>query len=276
MSYFKNSGTTTARLAESSDAQLAAAYFAQDVASTGHRGNTWPFPLVQSVWTTQAGVACGAGVGTPVVILAGDDFSGNVVTPSTVYVAYELSGTELHRVRCTSGGTTNQVLARNVISAAPQCAPTLCTMPSPVPATITLVLTLERIRRNRHPLHRHPDRRPEADMRSQHRGPRGWFSAARRAAGDDTGASLVIALIMITVVALVVGSVLLFSDTGIRATVGLRSQASEAYSADSAAQVAVDKLRTASPVDPTFGCTSGLLSNMQYPASPPPPAAAPP
>ena len=66
---------------------------------------------------------------------------------------------------------------------------------------------------------------------------------------------------------LVAGSALLFSDTGIRTTVALRSQASEAYSADSAAQVAVDKLRTASPTDPTFGCTSGLLSNMQYPAS---------
>jgi prepilin-type N-terminal cleavage/methylation domain-containing protein len=139
-SYFKNSNSTSARIAESSDAQFAATYFAQDVASTGHRGGTWPFPLVQSVWITQTGVSCGTGVGNAVLILAGDNFPGSADTPSTVYVAYELNGTSLHRVRCSSTGTTDLVLARNVISATPTCAPTSCGTPSSVPATIQLVL----------------------------------------------------------------------------------------------------------------------------------------
>lgn len=60
---------------------------------------------------------------------------------------------------------------------------------------------------------------------------------------DDNGAALVIALIFITVVALVVSVLLSFTDASIRATVELRKQAAEAYTADGAAKVAINGLR---------------------------------
>lgn len=61
--------------------------------------------------------------------------------------------------------------------------------------------------------------------------------------GDD-GAILVIALIIITVVALVTGVVLTRGDGSIRATVALREVAGSTYAADGAAQVAINGLRT--------------------------------
>jgi len=63
---------------------------------------------------------------------------------------------------------------------------------------------------------------------------------------DETGAALVIALIFITVVAVVTSVVLSFSDASLRATVELRKQASAASTADGAAQVAINALRKGS------------------------------
>src|SRR5947208_2415279 len=60
---------------------------------------------------------------------------------------------------------------------------------------------------------------------------------------DDTGATLVLALILITVVALVVGAMLSFSDTSVRVTVAVRSQAASTYASDGAAQAAITALR---------------------------------
>ena len=52
ISFFQHSDETTHRLSESHDAQITAAYFAQDVGSLGRRDWTAaPFPLVQSVET---------------------------------------------------------------------------------------------------------------------------------------------------------------------------------------------------------------------------------
>jgi hypothetical protein len=70
----------------------------------------------------------------------------------------------------------------------------------------------------------------------------------RIALRDDSGATLVLALIVVTVVALVVGAILGFSDTSLRATVQLRAQAGSAATADGAAQVAINALRR-SPYD---------------------------
>jgi hypothetical protein len=64
-----------------------------------------------------------------------------------------------------------------------------------------------------------------------------------RARYDDTGASLILALIFITVVALVLGSILAFSGTSVRTTVALRTQATTQYSADGAAKIAINQLR---------------------------------
>jgi hypothetical protein len=68
----------------------------------------------------------------------------------------------------------------------------------------------------------------------------------RREPRDETGAALVIALIFITVVAMVTAVVLSFADASLRATVGLHQQATESYAADGAAQVAINDLRTGS------------------------------
>jgi hypothetical protein len=60
--------------------------------------------------------------------------------------------------------------------------------------------------------------------------------------GDD-GATLVVALIFITVVALGLAVTLSFADTSLRATQALRDQAAGAANADGAAQVAINELR---------------------------------
>jgi hypothetical protein len=65
----------------------------------------------------------------------------------------------------------------------------------------------------------------------------------RIAPGDDSGATLVFALVIVTVVALVVGAILGFADTSLRTTVALRAQAASAATADGAAQAAINTLR---------------------------------
>ena len=92
--------------------------------------------------------------------------------------------------------------------------------------------------------------------------------------GDDSGATLVFALVIVTVVALVVGAILGFSDTSLRATVALRTQATTAATADGAAQAAINTLRLGTynnnPASPTypkcFGSTATsdtlVLSNL--------------
>ena len=51
LGYLRNADETTARMLESHDAQIASAYWAQDVASIGVRSPTSPNPLTQSVET---------------------------------------------------------------------------------------------------------------------------------------------------------------------------------------------------------------------------------
>lgn len=60
---------------------------------------------------------------------------------------------------------------------------------------------------------------------------------------DDSGAMLVIALVIITAIALVTGALLTHGWTNFRATVGLRAVAGTSYAADSAAKVAINNLR---------------------------------
>jgi hypothetical protein len=70
-------------------------------------------------------------------------------------------------------------------------------------------------------------------------------AAARRLAGsDDSGATLILALIFITVVSIVTASILSFVDTGMRTTVAVRGEAGQAAAADGAAQIAVNTIRT--------------------------------
>jgi hypothetical protein len=66
----------------------------------------------------------------------------------------------------------------------------------------------------------------------------------RLARSDDSGATLILALIFITVVAVVIAAILSFVDTSMRTTIAVRDQAARASAADGAAQVAVNYVRT--------------------------------
>jgi hypothetical protein len=70
-------------------------------------------------------------------------------------------------------------------------------------------------------------------------------AVARWLAGsDDSGATLILALIFITVASLVVAAILSFVDTSMRTTIAVRSEAGQAAAADGAAQIAINAIRT--------------------------------
>jgi prepilin-type N-terminal cleavage/methylation domain-containing protein len=130
LSYFHNATATAARLNESHDAQLAAAYFGQDVASVGVRQTSAPSAsLVQSIWT---GLPNGSGTypcgssGTAIVLLAWDDtpVAGTVTLgyDRVAYTVQTVSGqTQLHRLACAGSATvvTDTVVAHDVYASAP-------------------------------------------------------------------------------------------------------------------------------------------------------------
>jgi hypothetical protein len=96
--------------------------------------------------------------------------------------------------------------------------------------------------------------------------------ARARLRGDD-GATLVVALIFITVVALGLAVTLSFADTSLRATRALRDQAAGVANADGAAQVAINALRKGTyngTAGSCFGGSSALtLPNFYQPPSGP-------
>jgi prepilin-type N-terminal cleavage/methylation domain-containing protein len=157
--YLKNADATVARMSESHDAQIAAAYFAQDVQAVGVRDYTVTtsgfFPLAQSVWTDVAPTAgpfpCGAaGLPNAVVRLAWDDFPSGAASPADqVRAAYVVeNGTELHRLVCKGSAVpvSDVVVAHHLISV-PTVACTGTTADcngsgTAVPATVTLTLTI--------------------------------------------------------------------------------------------------------------------------------------
>lgn len=68
----------------------------------------------------------------------------------------------------------------------------------------------------------------------------------RRIRNDDTGASLIFALLIVTAIALVSGAILQHSSTNFRATVALRGVAGTSYASDTAAKIAINNLRLGS------------------------------
>ena len=73
-----------------------------------------------------------------------------------------------------------------------------------------------------------------------------WARGVRRLrrVRDDAGAILIIALLITTMIAVVVGALLTRGDGSLRASVQLRQVAGDTYAADGAAQVAINALRT--------------------------------
>jgi len=156
----KNSDTTSARMSESHDAQLATSYLAQDVQAVGVRGayaTTAEPAFVPSIETgAPAGggsYPCGA-AGTPdaVVRLAWDDYTAPAASTRTQRrVAYVVQGSELHRIVCDGSGavTADVTIGHDLVApfASVSCADAAgaamsCTGAT-VPATVSLALTIQ-------------------------------------------------------------------------------------------------------------------------------------
>jgi prepilin-type N-terminal cleavage/methylation domain-containing protein len=132
--YTRNTDRTIDRMAESHDAQIASAYFAQDVQSAGLRDWSAPssgFPARESIEVDAPPMGpsavnpCGDST-TPnaVIRFAWDDLDSG--TPSTVVVSYVLIGSpsaprELRRITCDATGTSYLVVAHNVRSTDLEC-----------------------------------------------------------------------------------------------------------------------------------------------------------
>lgn len=152
-SFLRNTNATSDRLAESHDAQIATAYFAQDVQSIGVRSwGTSPFSFVSSVETTGVTATTGTyqcGPATdpnPVIRMAWDDPTGanNRALVKIVYVVRSVSGEQqLHRLRCDGASTTptsDAVLAHNVSAVG---TPVLTGPQAGVPQSISVTLSLK-------------------------------------------------------------------------------------------------------------------------------------
>lgn len=145
--YFRNTDATSAWMALSHDAQISAAYFAGDVAGLGRRdfattgaGGTIPFQSSIQVDAAfdAGGQVCGTSA-TPaakVRLLADDwDTSTTPATRGTRIVAYYLAAagtaSELHRLVCAGGTTTDIVVAHDVDDGDPAATP-------PRPSTVVV------------------------------------------------------------------------------------------------------------------------------------------
>jgi prepilin-type N-terminal cleavage/methylation domain-containing protein len=150
--FIRMTDDTSQRLSESRDAQIAAAYFAQDVQSVGTRDwAAYPYPLRQSVERDAPAAGglypCGA-AGTPaaVIRLAWDDPASARDSPTVNRVSYvvETVGSErqLHRILCKGAAvpTSDIVVARSLDTALPAvtCSPA-CTG---APASVSLTLNI--------------------------------------------------------------------------------------------------------------------------------------
>jgi prepilin-type N-terminal cleavage/methylation domain-containing protein len=127
LGYLRNTDVTTARLAESHDQQIAAAYWQQDVSSVGVRSSydstSHSFPMVQSV--NNPTFPCASG-GTRLVVLSWNQYDSSG-TAIVISVAYAQDGTQLVRTHCKSSTVDSTVvLAHNLVSASASCTSSRC------------------------------------------------------------------------------------------------------------------------------------------------------
>jgi prepilin-type N-terminal cleavage/methylation domain-containing protein len=155
--FLHNSNATIGRLAESHDAQISAAYFAQDVASLGARNwsdTVTPYAYLQSVELNAPASGglypCGAAsLPNAVIRLAWDDYpNGASAAPVQTRAAYVIetvgSQQQLHRITCAGNATvvSDAVLAHDLVSATAACATNCTGTGSALPRRITLTLTI--------------------------------------------------------------------------------------------------------------------------------------
>ncbi|TNC29575.1 PulJ/GspJ family protein [Amycolatopsis alkalitolerans] len=152
--FLRTSDQTAARLTESTDAQLSAAYFARDVASVGVRASASPYATQPSIDTTgDAGwpYPCGASGTTPVVRFAWDDYPAGATAVQT-RVAYVVSAdhTQLRRLVCAGSAAPQSAmtLARDLYPAAPPvvtCSSPCSGAPDAVSMTVTFRAPTNRV-----------------------------------------------------------------------------------------------------------------------------------
>lgn len=155
--YFRNTDATSAQMALSTDVQIGAAYVARDVAGVGMRdltstgaGGTVPFKssIQLNAAFDAGGQVCGTSA-TPtaqVRLLADDwDTSTTPATRGTRVVAYYLDGSDLHRLLCAGGATTDIVVTHDVdpstFGVTCDGSPTACPG-TPPPQTVTLAFSV--------------------------------------------------------------------------------------------------------------------------------------
>ena len=157
ITFFKHSDDTTRRMSESHDAQLAAAYFAQDVQSIGVRD--WANPPYKMTPSVERMPAADVGLfpcrypgdPDPLVRFGWDDPTDATSTPRTVRVSYVVKTVDgekqLHRLVCVDSNTPSidVVLAHNVAATDPtvECAPVVDCTGVNLPQSVTLTLTLQ-------------------------------------------------------------------------------------------------------------------------------------
>jgi prepilin-type N-terminal cleavage/methylation domain-containing protein len=155
INYLLNTARTSSRLDETSDEQIATAYWQQDVASVGVRGaydavtGTFPFQAAGSV---NLAYPCAAPSGTQVLTLAWNAYdSAGTATKRTVYYGTQNAGATLVRAQCvtTSSGSTGTaavMLMRN-LSGAPTCnfgsGFGACSAGSGTPSAISITLHVD-------------------------------------------------------------------------------------------------------------------------------------
>ncbi|HEX8306226.1 MAG TPA: prepilin-type N-terminal cleavage/methylation domain-containing protein [Jatrophihabitans sp.] len=162
ISFLRNTDATTARLSESHDAQISAAYFAADVASIGVRSTTYssnpaaPYPLTQSIEQNAPATGglfpCGTAATPNAVIRFGwDDYTSAsaaaVIQRRVAYVSMpDASGqAQLHRLVCAGSAAvvTDTVIAHHLASVSASCTPSPCTgSGAATPLVVKLALTI--------------------------------------------------------------------------------------------------------------------------------------
>lgn len=145
IAYFKNTTQTQARLSESHDVQIAAAYFSQDVANVGVRPDPTSTSFSQSVWVNSAPAPCDASLGNALLLMKWSDPDPAQPVHSVAYIVE--SGT-LHRVYCASDTSTPADITvvhnlvypdtgnTNPVTCSPSCS-------ASAPTTISLTLSIQ-------------------------------------------------------------------------------------------------------------------------------------
>lgn len=141
IAYLRNTNATNDRMAASHDAQIAAAYFAQDVQSIGVRDWTAsPYTLQPSSVQQPAPAATCGGTAVPagLIRMQWDAPATASGAPPVVWVSYVDDGhRQLHRMYCEGGVLKDTVLVHNLDS-----APTLTSSGSPVPDSISMEVSI--------------------------------------------------------------------------------------------------------------------------------------